>query len=90
MKRPERFFDLPTQVQEDLLWDMELDFDHYDSSQVGCIHDILNRNISDANQCIITTAYKFLSDESLESRIKVICSHAKITAAFCEEILNGS
>lgn len=64
------FEHLPSVVQERLLWEMELDFDHYESSQAECVHDILNGNVRDQNERIIANAYKFLSEESLLVMLK--------------------
>jgi hypothetical protein len=67
---------------------MELDYDHYDSSQAECIHNIMNGYVSEANGLIIATAYKFLSDEGLKACVEQALSQANMTARFCEVMLN--
>lgn len=36
------FDDLPRALREHILWEMQLDYDHYDSSQAECVHNIAN------------------------------------------------
>ena len=72
MTKPPNFFDLPAILQEDLLWDMELDYDHYESSKAETIHLILfsKSHIGSRNKDIIENAYKFMNESFLAERAK--------------------
>lgn len=66
--KPTNFSDLPIDLQESLLWDMELDYCSYESSKESAIHDYMNGNVSRTNQLIITNYYKALDETSLIGR----------------------
>ena len=68
--KPTSFFDLPGSLQESLLWDMELDYDSYESSKAEKIHEIMiyEGNISGRNRDVINTAYRFMDEEMLRRR----------------------
>ena len=69
-----RFNDLPELVQEALLWDMELDYDGYESSKAETIHMILcGSDCSSTNESIIKNYWKALSPE----RLSVFLGHAE-------------
>lgn len=42
MKRPEKWYQLPYVLRECILWNVELDYDSYESSQAETIHDLMN------------------------------------------------
>ena len=68
------FNDLPEVVQEYLLWDMELDYDGYESSKAETIHMILcGSDCSSTNESIIKNYWKALSPE----RLSVFLGHAE-------------
>ena len=68
--KPASFFDLPGSLQESLLWDMELDYDSYESSKAEKIHEIMmyEGNIGGRNRDVINTAYRFMDEEMLRRR----------------------
>ena len=69
-----KFNDLPEVVQEYLLWDMELDYDGYESSKAETIHMILcGSDCSSTNESIIKNYWKALSPE----RLSVFLGHAE-------------
>jgi hypothetical protein len=71
--KPNLFFNLPGALQESLLWDMELDYDPYESSKAQAIHEImLCDNLSCVNGQIIVNAYKFMDEEMLIRRAQSI------------------
>jgi len=45
-----KFNDLPQTVQNRIIWEIELDYDSYESSKAACIHDISNGQISYTNE----------------------------------------
>jgi len=61
------FDQLPASIQERLLWDMELDYDSYESSNADTIHSILvGSTFSERNQQIVRNYCKALSDETIK------------------------
>lgn len=64
--KPASFFNLPYDLRESLLWDIELDYDSYESSKEACIHGIMNESYDlDRNKDKIANYYKALDEESL-------------------------
>lgn len=82
-----KFNELPCSVQESLLWDMELEYDGYESSKAECIHDILNGTCSSANKFAIENYYKALSAESLFRHILNVHDGAKRQVDECAEAM---
>lgn len=72
MNKPAKFFDLPGILQESLLWDMDLDYDSYESSKaetihlIQCSHDYIGLR----NKEIIENAYANMDEEFLIGRAK--------------------
>lgn len=72
MDKP-NFFDLPLNIKERMLWEMDLDYDHYDgTSKESVIHSILCGNKpSDYNTRIIESYYdRNFDNETLKSWFK--------------------
>lgn len=83
-----KFNELPCSVQESLLWDMELEYDGYESSKAECIHQILcGSYCSSTNELIIKNYYKALSPESLFRHILNVHDHAKRQVDACAEAM---
>lgn len=82
------FSELPAKVQEDLLWDMELDYDGYDGSKANCIHDILNGNITSTHQLIIANYYRSLRPRSVAHTLASFRDHARDEASRAQELIN--
>ena len=61
------FDTLPEQTQEILLWDMNLDYDSYESSREQTIHNILCGQVSNYNKQIIEAYYDNLKPDHLSS-----------------------
>lgn len=74
MIKPAKFSDLPHSVQEQLLWDMDLNYCSYESSKDSAIWSILNASSEDyidsTNRAIIANYYKALSVESLQVKVE--------------------
>lgn len=70
-EKPE-WSDLPYALREELLWDMELDYDSYDSSKAEEIHMILCGNVSSPNELAIANYYKALTLEALRIRARQV------------------
>jgi hypothetical protein len=71
---------LPDSVRESLLWDMELDYDGYESSKADTIYGILfSGNCSATNDLIINNYYKALSPKSLLDTMDVVRTTARNT-----------
>ncbi len=60
-----KFDDLPWKIQERLLWDMDLNFDHYESSQAECIHCISCGHVNEENKRIIADYWEKFEPETL-------------------------
>jgi hypothetical protein len=67
--KPESWSGLPLSIQEDFLWDVDLDYCHYESSKAETIHYALLGEISEMNQRIADSAYKFMPDDSVEKML---------------------
>jgi hypothetical protein len=59
------FNDLPWSIQERLLWEMELDYNNYESSKAETIHEISNGYVYSPNDLIIKNYYKAISEDFL-------------------------
>jgi hypothetical protein len=70
MIKPAKFSDLPYRLQEELLWDMELDYDSYESSKESAIHEWSNGQVSANNKYIIENSYKNMTEDFLLGRAK--------------------
>ncbi len=61
------FSQLPRALKEHLLWEMELEYDSYESSKAECIHGILNESYDlDRNENNIKNFMLGLSKDTLE------------------------
>lgn len=89
MKPTEMKFDeLPCSVQESLLWDMELDYDGYESSKAETIHTILcGSHCSSTNELIIKNYMLSMSKEVLCVRLAVLTLEAFNTAKRCQMLI---
>ncbi len=70
--KPASFFDLPAKLQESFLWDMDLDYNSYESSKVECIHGIMCGNVWSRNPEIINDYYERLSEKEIHERAKSV------------------
>lgn len=60
------FESLPRSVKETILWELELEYDHYESSKVSEIMDILNGNsLYEINEAAIKAYWSALTPDSL-------------------------
>ena len=84
-----KFSELPCSVQESLLWDMELEYDGYESSKAETIHQILCGSCycSSTNELVIENYYKALSAESLFRHILNVHDDAKRQVDACAEAM---
>ena len=82
-----KFNELPCSVQESLLWDMELEYDGYESSKAECIHQILCGNCSTTNEFVIKNYYKALSAEFLFRHILSVHDGAKRQVDECAQAM---
>ena len=88
MKPTEMKFDeLPCSVQESLLWDMELDYDGYESSKAETVHDIMHGDCSPTNELIIKNYMLSMSKEVLCVRLAVLTLEAFNTAKRCQMLI---
>jgi hypothetical protein len=85
------FFALPAYVQAALLWDMELDYDCYDSSKAECIHGILcGTHISHTNEAIIKNFYHALTAPALRMVTRQLIDLADQQVAAMEQLLKDT
>ncbi len=82
------FNSLPSRVQESLLWDMELEYDAYESSKPATIHGILCGNIDSTNKTAIVNYYKALSADSLRVTIAYVAAEAQGQLDGCRNTLS--
>ena len=83
-----KFNELPCSVQESLLWDMELEYDGYESSKAECIHQILcGSHCSSTNELIIKNYMLALSKEALRDRLATLTLEAFDTAKRCQMLI---
>ena len=83
-----KFNELPCSVQESLLWDMELEYDGYESSKAETIHTILcGSHCSSTNELIIKNYMLALSKEALRDRLAALTQEAFDTAKRCQMLL---
>lgn len=87
MNKPAKFSDLPYALQESLLWDMELDYDSYESSKAEAVHSISCGNASSRNEYIIENAYKFMKEDFLIGRAKSLLAMEEMTVNSLKEFL---
>ena len=83
-----KFNELPCSVQESLLWDMELEYDGYESSKAECIHQILCGSCSTTNEFIIKNFMLALSKDVLRDRLVELAREAFDTANRCQMLIN--
>ena len=86
-----KFNDLPDHAQDAMLWDMELEYDGYESSKAETIHMILcGSNCSSTNDLIIKNYWEALSPEQVEIYINHSLRYAeriREDANRCRELL---
>lgn len=87
--KPESWEQLPGPLLEQLLWDCDLDYNHWESSKAECIHDITNGNINDDNRRIVNTAWKFMSEDSFKLRLEQSRDVLKEQLRIVEEMLDN-
>ena len=68
MNKPTSFYLLPHDLQESLLWDMDLYYDPYESSMTQVVADILNGNACHRNQLVVGNYFKALDTKTLLDR----------------------
>ena len=73
MNKPAKFSDLPTSLQEHLLWEMDLDYCPYESSKPEAIHDIMMSEdyVSGTNKQFIANVYNAMTVETLKQHIEM-------------------
>ena len=82
-----KFNELPCSVQESLLWDMELEYDGYESSKAETIHQILCGSCSTTNEFVIKNYMLALSKEALRDRLATLTLEAFDTAKRCQMLI---
>lgn len=91
MNRPTSFFHLPAAFQEDALWDMDLDYDHYDSSKAEAIHEMMAgygiRTHHQRNAEMAEKWFANLDDDSLKIRLNHLRDELTTTLDSIDSIL---
>lgn len=65
--KPKSWKELPGPVLESILWDIDLDYDSYESSKAEAVHELMcNPDCSHTNGMIVSAYWKALSDESFD------------------------
>ena len=89
ISKPKSWNELPSQLLEDILWDIEdLDYCPYDCSKAECINDILNENISCTNKKILNAYWQGLSDERFEVYVRNCLESTKVLIGRLDALLN--
>jgi len=87
ISKPKSWNELPSQLLEDILWDIEdLDYCPYDSSKAECINDILNESITDTNKKIVNAYWQGLSNERFEVYVRNRLESAKRLVGWLEDL----
>jgi hypothetical protein len=70
--KPKSFFDLPSRLQESLLWDIELNYEPYSQSKPELIHYLSVAGVDPTNRNIIDRAYASMTESHLKARAKSV------------------
>jgi hypothetical protein len=69
--KPSNFHDLPASLREELLWDMDLDYDTYESSMADTVNILLHSTeIWGKNADIINEYWNNLSEDTFQAKVK--------------------
>lgn len=69
--KPTNFHDLPYSLREELLWDMDLDYEPYESSTAEEINNILHSTeVMGRNKHIIETYWNSMSEDVFQSKVQ--------------------
>lgn len=69
--KPKSWEECPSVILEDLLWDVELDYDSYESSKAEVIHEIIcNANcVSRRNEFILNEFWDHFTESAFRHRL---------------------
>ncbi len=72
MMKPKNWMNVPAVILETFLWDLELDYDPYESSKPETIHYILSNpdGASTYNQGLISGHWNAMSEIEFQRRVK--------------------
>ena len=83
-----KFFELPSAICDDLLWNMDLDYDSYDSSQSECIRNILVcEDCSNYNKEIIERYYSQVELSEVQRLLAQHIQSLKDSLLYSEQLL---
>jgi hypothetical protein len=68
--KPTTWEEVPHSLLHNLLWDMDLDYDPYESSKAEAIDNIVNGIISQINEGVIKSYWNGLSEKDFQSKVK--------------------
>jgi hypothetical protein len=69
--KPANFHDLPFSLREELLWDMDLDYEPYESSTAEEINNILHSTeVMGRNKNIIESYWNSMSEETFQLKVQ--------------------
>lgn len=88
MKNKPKWNDLPWCLQERLLYEMDLDYDGYETSREDVIHSVSNGDISDRNKYCIESFYKTFPLETLELYLKQEIEQKENSLKYMKEMLD--
>jgi hypothetical protein len=69
--KPKNWEECPHTVLESILWECDLEYDHYEGSKVETINEIHNGSINDTNKRIVGTAWSFITEDNFRLRCQV-------------------
>ena len=87
MRKPDNWKVLPANLLEEILWEVDLDYDPYESSMAEKVHDIICDNVSCENQRLIDHYWDHLTEERFESFVRNQLEADKRSVAYLEELL---
>lgn len=75
--KPKEWIHCPGAILEDFLWDLELDYDHYEGSKAETIHAILCNALSanDYNRGLIKGSWDKMSETEFTRRATNVKEH---------------
>lgn len=89
MTKPD-FFSLPGDIIENMLWDMDLKYDPYESSKSEVIHEILcDYSGGHRNKDIIARYYASISTEKLAELLKIHLDALEAKKLHCLHLLSN-
>lgn len=87
--KPDSWKKCPHNILENILWDCDLEYDHYEGSKAETVHTIQCGNVYSTNDRIITEYWENLSDEDFDRRCKHEIENLERQLANLKKLIDG-